>query len=92
MHLEIWPPSDIPSITAAAHVECFNEAKDPSIMPDPQYERGRIPPKATCVLCGKKLPIIGRHPFALVVHGEEATGRYWVHAGCMEEKLDLGSV
>ena len=72
-----------------AHVECFAEASEPSIMPDPQDERGRIPPRALCVFCGGKLPIIGRHPYALEFHQEEATGLYWAHAGCIEDKLVL---
>ena len=89
MRLEIWPQSDLPSVRIMAHVECFAEASEPSIMPDPPDKRGRIPPSALCVFCGEKLPIIGRHPFALELHQGEVTSRYWAHAGCIEDRLDL---
>jgi len=71
------------------HVECFIASSEPSILPDPPNQQGRIPPGAMCVFCGEKLPIIGRHPFALELHQEEAAGRYWAHAGCIEDTLDL---
>jgi hypothetical protein len=92
LQVNIWPPSDLPLIPGVAHEECFVEAKEPSVAPDLANERGWIPSRARCVFCGEKLPIIGRHPYALEVQTEESLMRYWAHAACVEDILDLNRV
>lgn len=48
---------------------------------------GRIPPHAACGVCGRRLSIIGRHPYALTLH-DAVPGRTWfVHAECFPESL-----
>jgi hypothetical protein len=48
---------------------------------------GRIPTEAACGVCGARLPIIGRHPYALTLR-EPAPGRTWyVHAECFPDLL-----
>lgn len=89
LRIAIWVPSDLPALHVVAHAECFRESRDPSVMPDPPDEHGRVPAKARCLFCGEKLPILGRHPFAMEVRESDSTGRYWVHADCMQENVDL---
>jgi hypothetical protein len=50
---------------------------------------GRIPSDAACGVCGRRLPVIGWHPYALTLP-EPAPSRTWfVHAECFPESLRI---
>ena len=91
LRIAIWPPSDLPVVQAIAHSDCFQSVRNGSVEPDMAKEIGRIPPNSRCVFCGKKLPIIGRHPYAMEVYEMETPSRYWAHAGCFESAIRLES-
>lgn len=56
-------------------------------MPPVPSDLGRIPAGAACGVCGTRLPIVGRHPYALTVR-KPAPGRTWyVHAECFPDHL-----
>lgn len=73
---------------------CFQAARTAGVSPDPPGERGRIPPGAKCVFCGGKLPVVGRHPYALEMGEPKEPIRFWSHAGCLKAtvkfELDVG--
>lgn len=92
MRMRIWPPSDLPVFETWAHTECFQAARGAGVSPDPPAERGRIPSGAKCVFCGTKLPIAGRHPYALEVWESDPPSRFWSHAGCLADLIELDLV
>jgi hypothetical protein len=84
LRVEVWPPPDAQPVTLWVHSSCFEAQRDSSVSPDPLEERGRIAPKARCVFCGRALPIVGRHPYALQIGDASHPARYWAHAECIE--------
>ncbi len=84
--VELWPPPDFDPVVLAAHRACFDAQRNPSVEPDPPDTRG-VPSSARCVFCGQKLPIVGRHPYALSVAFAAQSERFWAHAQCVEQEL-----
>jgi hypothetical protein len=82
--VKVWPPSDAPAEMLHAHAGCFENTRSPGVKPDAVHEYGRIPAGARCVMCGRRLPMIGIHPYALEVGEENMADRFWVHARCLE--------
>ena len=87
LRIAIWPPSDLPVVQTVAHSTCFYSIRESSVEPDPVEDAGRIPASARCVFCGGKLPIVGRHPYALEIQDRNGSRRFWVHADCFESTI-----
>jgi hypothetical protein len=83
----VWPPSDSPPVRLWAHAQCFEAARSPVVLPDEAQDRGHIPSKARCVFCGKPLPTVGHHPFALEVGAPPSPSLYWAHAECFNSRV-----
>ena len=84
LRIEVWPPSDVEPVIVWMHSACFEAQRDPSVSPDLLAERGRIPSKARCAFCGRALPLLGSHPYALDIGDASPPERYWAHAECMK--------
>jgi hypothetical protein len=82
--VKVWPPSDATAVILHAHSSCFENTRSPGVESDPVHEHGRIPTGARCVICGKRLPMIGLHPYAIEVGEPSNSDRFWVHAQCFE--------
>ena len=87
LRIELWPPSDSHPVTLWVHELCFEALRDSFVSPDALAERGRIPPKARCVFCGRALPIVGTHPYALDAGDASHPERYWTHAECIRAAM-----
>lgn len=85
--MRIWPPSDLPVIITGVHKVCFNAVRDESINPTPKSKQGHIPFNAHRIIYGKRLPIIGRHPYALEVWEQDKSYQYWAHANCIYDTM-----
>ncbi len=83
LRIEVWPPSDAEPVTLWVHSPCLEAQRDSSVSPDPLAERGRVPPRARCIFCGRGLPIVGTHPYALAIGDASHPERYWAHAECI---------
>ena len=69
------------------HSICFNRLRDNSVKPDDLRNYGHIPKNACCVFCGKKLPIIGQHPYCFDIEDKNLSKRYWTHADCLTKNI-----
>lgn len=68
------------------HGACLTALLVADVSPQPA-NRSRIPGDAACGVCGRRLPIIGRHPFALIVEEPEPGRKWFVHAECFPDSL-----
>jgi hypothetical protein len=89
LRMDIWPPSDLPVVHTRAHTACLERFREASVGPDPVEMRGQIPAGARCLFCGRKLPIIGIHPFALEIWETGEPGGYWAHTDCLRQHIQL---
>ena len=68
------------------HGRCLRELLAHAEAAQPAEATG-IPAAAGCGICGRALPVVGRHPWALTLC-EPAPGRTWfVHAECVPATL-----
>jgi hypothetical protein len=68
------------------HGSCLTGLLIADVPPLPA-NRTRIPGDAACGVCGGRLPVVGRHPFALTVD-EAGPGRKWfVHADWFPDSM-----
>ncbi len=56
----------------------------PPLAPD---RAQRIPGDAACGVCGKRLPIVGRHPYAVSLAQAGAESTWFVHAECLPDAI-----
>lgn len=75
------------SVLFQVHESCFNSQCQPDTTYDNPKEHGHIPSNAKCAFCGKKLPIIGRHPYCFDIGDFIPEHRYWAHSECMKDAL-----
>jgi hypothetical protein len=87
VRIRIWPPSDLPPVTFAAHRKCFEAVREASVGADSPEEYGRIPAKARCAFCGQALPFVGKHPMAMEIGEDADLQRYWAHADCIANEI-----
>ena len=83
LRIELLPPPDAPPVVYWAHASCFSRLAHPSVEPDHPVDFGGVPSGARCVVCGRRLPIAGRHPFVLDTGESLSPRRFWVHAECI---------
>jgi hypothetical protein len=63
------------------HASCLSNLLAANV-PPLAANQSRVPGDAKCGVCGRRLPIIGRHPFVLVIYQPEPSRQWFVHAEC----------
>lgn len=70
-----------------AHEKCFESRLDPSVLPQKKHGYNIKPQKASCIFCGMKLPIFGKHGFCFDAGKYNPPHRYWAHNECMKASI-----
>lgn len=68
------------------HGSCLTALLAADIPPLPANRSG-IPSDAACGICAGRLPIIGRHPFALTIDEADPGRKWFVHADCFPDSM-----
>ena len=70
-----------------AHRSCLAGllvADVPPVLPD---RSARVPSDAACGVCGERLPIVGRHPYAVTLIEAGLDHTWFVHAQCVPDSM-----
>lgn len=73
----------------AVHEACFAKLLAGHPAPLPADRPAAVPFDAVCSACGGRIPIIGRHPYALSRGTGEQLQTWFVHEACLPESVLL---
>ncbi len=69
------------------HASCLTSLLRANVQPSALGSSPGIPGDAACGVCGKRLPIVGRHPYALTLEQAGGDRTWFLHAQCLPDAM-----